>query len=204
MNKGTLYSSINKLVSTLDASSIPASRRDQLLPIIQYLKDSIAQKNTPALNFICTHNSRRSQFSQIWAATLAHHFDIEIVSFSGGVEVTECNIRTIESLKRFGFEIVKEGNRNPVYLASYSNGAPALPLFSKLYGATANSSSNFAAVMTCNHADVHCPIVEGAQKRISLPFLDPKEFDDTDLQNDKYDERSLNIATELFYVLSHI
>ncbi|VAW28441.1 Arsenate reductase thioredoxin-coupled, LMWP family, partial [hydrothermal vent metagenome] len=40
--------------------------------------------------------------------------------------------------------------------------------------------------------------------RIPVLYEDPKAFDDTELEAKKYDERSLQIATELFYVFSKI
>ena len=58
--------------------------------------------------------------------------------------------------------------------------------------------------MTCSSADQGCPIVLGADKRIALTFEDPKAFDNTPLQKEKYLERSLQIATELKYVFENI
>ena len=50
--------------------------------------------------------------------------------------------------------------------------------------------------------DVH--LLLGAEKRIPITFEDPKAFDNTPQQAEKYNERSLQIATELFYVFSQI
>jgi len=47
-------------------------------------------------------------------------------------------------------------------------------------------------------------IKKGADVRISIPFEDPKLFDGTPQQDDKYLQRSLQIATELKYVFSKI
>ena len=58
--------------------------------------------------------------------------------------------------------------------------------------------------MTCSQADEDCPFIHGAEKRIPIPFEDPKVFDNTPQQKEKYNERSLQIATELFYVFSQI
>ncbi len=58
--------------------------------------------------------------------------------------------------------------------------------------------------MTCSQADGGCPFIAGAEKRIPITFEDPKVFDKTPQQTEKYKERSLQIATELFYVFSQI
>ena len=67
-----------------------------------------------------------------------------------------------------------------------------------------NPKSEFAAIMTCNSANEACPLVIGAEKRIPITFEDPKAYDNTSQQAEKYMERSLQIATELFYVFSQI
>ena len=58
--------------------------------------------------------------------------------------------------------------------------------------------------MTCSHADENCPFIAGAEKRIPITYEDPKKFDNTPEQLAKYNERSLQIATELFYVFSKV
>ncbi len=67
-----------------------------------------------------------------------------------------------------------------------------------------NPASDFAAVMTCSQADVGCPFITGAEKRIPVTYDDPKAFDQTPQQKEKYHERSLQIATEMHYVFSQI
>ncbi|MGB5403206.1 MAG: protein-tyrosine-phosphatase, partial [Robiginitalea sp.] len=44
----------------------------------------------------------------------------------------------------------------------------------------------------------------GADLRVPMTFEDPKVFDNTPQQMEKYRERSLQIATELHYVFSNI
>ena len=58
--------------------------------------------------------------------------------------------------------------------------------------------------MTCDLQTEACPFVPGAEKRIPITFEDPKAFDNTPQQAEKYKERSLQIATELFFVFSQI
>jgi len=58
--------------------------------------------------------------------------------------------------------------------------------------------------MTCDHADENCPFIPGTEQRIPVRYEDPKAFDNTPLEAEKYDERSVQIATEMFYVFSKI
>jgi arsenate reductase len=94
---------------------ISEDRIAKLQPLIDYIKSKREKGQPIRLNFICTHNSRRSQFSQIWAQTAADYFEIPAFCYSGGVEVTACNERTIHSLERSGFIISKHGHSNPIY-----------------------------------------------------------------------------------------
>jgi arsenate reductase len=76
--------------------------------------------------------------------------------------------------------------------------------YSKLYDDAANAISGFAAVMTCSHADENCPYIAGAEARIPLRYEDPKAFDNTPEEAEKYDAHSLQIASEMLYVFSKI
>ena len=67
-----------------------------------------------------------------------------------------------------------------------------------------NPATGFTAVMTCSQADKDCPLVLGAEQRISLPYEDPKVSDGTNKQDIKYLETSTIIATELHYVFSQL
>jgi len=100
------------------------------------------------LHFICTHNSRRSQLSQVWGQLAAGYYGIPATCYSGGVEVTSCNERTIASLRRSGFEVRQEGGVNPFYYITYSEEALPVVCFSKKYDDPLNPSEGFAAIMT--------------------------------------------------------
>jgi arsenate reductase (thioredoxin) len=184
--------------------SIPEERKDDLQILIDYVQKKIDQDQEINLNFICTHNSRRSQFSQIWGKVAAAYYGIDINSFSGGVEVTAFNERAVESIKRLGFKVSKEGDGNPKYLVFYADDVAPVVTFSKVYDDVANAPSGFAAIMTCSHADENCPFIPGAEVRIPIRYDDPKAFDGTDQEKEKYDERSLQIGSELLYVFSCI
>jgi arsenate reductase len=197
-----LYPTIETLRSKFNFESIDATRKNELNAMINYIKSKVVKNETALLNFICTHNSRRSQLSQVWAQVAAHYYGIKANCYSGGVEVTAFNERAVESLKRMGFLIEARGENNPSYFVSFSKDAIPIVAFSKTYDNSINPKSGFAAIMTCSHADENCPFIVGCEARIPVRYEDPKAFDDTPQEAEKYDERSLQIATEMFYVFS--
>ncbi len=202
--KSTLLSKLDDYVQSLDFETIPTERKAVLQLLIDYVQAKKDKGETINLNFICTHNSRRSQFSQVWGKVAAYYYGIEINSYSGGVEVTAFNERAVDSIKRTGFEVSSEGEGNPHYSIFYSKSESPIIAFSKIFDDAANASSNFTAVMTCSHADENCPFIPGAEARLPIRYEDPKAFDDTPEEAEKYDERSRQIATELFFVFSKI
>ena len=195
-----MFSSISSLITRIDNSTISDQRKELLKPLKEYLSSKIKQKSVVNLNFICTHNSRRSQISEVWAKIIGDFYGLNINTFSGGIEITACNERTINSLSRLGFEIKNLGGENPHYEIKYADNKTPITLFSKLYDDPPNPKTCFAAVMSCSHADENCPFIPGAEKRISLPYEDPKAYDNTADEAKIYDERSIQIATEMKYV----
>lgn len=199
-----LFPTLAETIKNAKWQHIPEERKQVLQELADYIQEKLDNRKEVQLNFICTHNSRRSQFSQIWAQTAANYFGIPVLCYSGGVEVTEFNPRAVASIERCGFKVFSKSESNPVYSVHHSEDSQAITAFSKLYDDPANPTTDFAAVMTCSHADENCPFIPGTEKRIPLLYDDPKEFDDTPLEAAKYDERSMQIASELFNVFSQI
>ena len=201
-----LLAKLNGFISTLNIETIPLERKQTL----QLLIDFIGQKEKAGadivINFICTHNSRRSHLSQVWAQALSHYFKVKSVyCYSGGTEATALFPVVAETMKGTGFQIEKlSSDNNPVYSIKYSENQHPVIGFSKRMDDHFNPKSGFAAVMTCSQADEGCPLVPGAEKRIPITFEDPKAFDNTPIQAEKYTERSRQIATDMFYVFSKI
>ena len=188
------------------AFNINEERKNILWPLIGYIQKKINDKQRININFICTHNSRRSHLSQIWAQAAASYFNIPGVHcYSGGTEETALFPKIIETLKVQGFNILKisDGN-NPVYAIKYSANTPPVIGFSKKYDNPFNPEDSYAAVMTCSQADEGCPFIAGAEVRIPITFEDPKKSDNTPEQTQVYAERSLQIAAEMLYVFSSI
>ncbi len=201
-----LFIPIKKQIDTLDFSVIPEERRLVLQPLIDFIQKKTNQQKEIKLNFICTHNSRRSHLSQVWAQAIAYYYKVEdVICFSGGTEATAMFPMAGVALEKSGFKIDKTTETdNSIYHISYADTATSIVAFSKTYDDAFNSQSEFAAILTCSHADENCPFIAGAEKRIPITFEDPKVFDNTPQQEAKYVERSLQIATELKYVFSQI
>ncbi|MDN3641176.1 protein-tyrosine-phosphatase [Lutimonas halocynthiae] len=201
-----LFEELDIFVSTLNIERIPVERKQTLQLLIDYISEYSKTEETININFICTHNSRRSHLSQVWAQTFSYYFNIKnVFCYSGGTEATALFPMVAETLKSVGFEIKKlsEGN-NPVYSIKYSENEHPVIGFSKKLDDEFNPKSKFAAVMTCSQANEGCPIVLGAETRVPITFEDPKAYDNTPIQTNKYAERSMQIATEMFYVFSKI
>ncbi|MBA4744132.1 MAG: protein-tyrosine-phosphatase [Muricauda sp.] len=201
-----LFKALTDFVSNLDTQSITAERKQTLSQLVDYIQAKVNDGESIHINFICTHNSRRSHLSQIWAQTMAHHFNVKNVNcYSGGTEATALFPMVAETLTNTGFEVkTLSGGNNPVYSIKFSENEHAVIGFSKRMDDDFNPKSDFAAIMTCSQADEGCPFVPGAEKRIPITYEDPKAFDGTSQQAEKYSERSKQIATEMFYVFSQI
>ncbi|WP_426092731.1 low molecular weight phosphatase family protein [Flavobacterium sp. DSR3-2] len=204
--KTILFPEIEKVIGTLDFETITAARKIVLQPLIDFIQDKVTNKQEIRLNLICTHNSRRSHLSQVWAQTAAAHFNIKnVFCYSGGTEATALFPVVTKTLEQSGFKIktIAAGN-NPIYAIKYGENEHPIIGFSKTYDDDFNPQREFAAILTCSQADGGCPFIAGAEKRIPMTFEDPKAFDNTPQQAEKYKERSLQIATEMFYVFSQI
>lgn len=199
-----MKNSLAGLIASLKTEKITEERKKDFLPLIKYINKKRAQNKPVHLNFICTHNSRRSQLSQLWAAVLGHYHKLALSTYSGGVEITACNERVITALRALGFTVNQTGDtENPIYTISWgevSFGA----YYSKLYNDSSSPTKDFAAVMTCAHADENCPFIAGAEERIPLRYEDPKRFDNTENEAEAYLNKSIEIATELHYIFSNL
>ena len=206
LTKTVLFPEIEKVIRAFDFENITAERKIILQPLIDFIQNKATNQQEITLNLICTHNSRRSHLSQVWAQTAAAHYNIKnVFCYSGGTEATALFPMAAKTLEQSGFKIktIAEGN-NPIYAIKYSENEHPIIGFSKTYDDDFNPQSEFAAILTCSQADNGCPFIAGAEKRIPVTFEDPKAFDNTPQQAEKYQERSLQIAAEMCYVFSQI
>ena len=191
-----MYSALSKTIEQVQKQNISEERKTILQPLIDFVQQKTVHKQEININFICTHNSRRSHLSQVWAQVASAYFNIANVHcFSGGTEETALFPKVAETLTNQGFNIFKIADtHNPVYAIKYSENALPIIGFSKKYDSPFNPISAFATIMTCSQADGGCPFIPGAEKRIPITFEDPKVADNTPEQTTVYAERSLQIA----------
>ena len=202
-----MYKTVSVAIDTLlESQEISATRKEVLAPLVAYIQAKVDSKSPIRINFICTHNSRRSHLTQIWMQVAASYYGIpNVTCYSGGTEQTAMYPMVATVLKEQGLDVFKiaEGE-NPIYAIKYGDNEVPIIGFSKKYDAAFNPSSDFAAVMTCSQVDEGCPFIAGAERRIPITFEDPKVFDGTENQQVGYFNRSLEIASEMFYIVSQI
>lgn len=202
-----MYAELDQFIrrALLEVGRVPDRRKRALDALASFVSEELAAQQKAALQFICTHNSRRSQMGQLWAAAAAAHFRVDGLStFSGGTEATAFNPRAVAAIERAGFSVRNPGGSNPHYLATFEEGGLEIECFSKKYDDPFNPSTGFGAIMTCSEADEACPVVPGATFRLPLRYDDPKVADDTPEETFVYDARCLQIATEMLYAFSRV
>lgn len=186
----------------LNSLELSTERKSLLIAIAHKATSELTQGNPVNFNFICTHNSRRSQLCQVWGHYATHFFKLaNIQNFSGGTAVTAFFRNTVKTLQEvgFSFQLSEFSHKNPKYLISNPTHSHSLLAFSKLYDDPTNEKPLFA-ITTCDNADENCPFIPEAVQRFHLPFVDPKSHDDTDLQDEKYMEANKQIAGEMHFL----
>jgi arsenate reductase len=201
-----MYQELIKTIATFSIKNISEERKIKLQPLIDFIQLKLNVEKQVRLHFICTHNSRRSHLAQIWAKALAFHTGIiPVACFSGGTEVTALFPMVAETLQKQGFKIERNSEQeNPYFLIKYDDNEMPVIGFSKEYRHFFNPTSHFIAIMTCNHADQGCPIVFGSEAKFLLNYEDPKIYDGTSWQEEKYAERSLEIGQEMWWIFSQL
>jgi len=202
-----IFFSLLETIHGLKETNISQERKEILKPLIDFIQEKINQQLPIRLNFICTHNSRRSHLSQIWSQTMAYYYRIPQVNcYSGGTEATAMFHQVVTTLIKQGFAIkpISEEIINTVFAVKFDSNEPSIICFSKTFDDSFNPENDFCAVMTCSSADEGCPFIAGAALRLAVRYNDPKVFDKTPQMAEKYEERSLEIATEMKFVFSQI
>ena len=174
----------------------------------------IASNHVPGkrldITVVCTGNSRRSILGASMGNLAAAYYGIPEIRFhSGGTAPSAFNPRAVAALVVIGFAVEPTGaeaprgepnTANPIYRVSWGDGFEATE-FSKHYADKANPQAGFAALMVCSEADEGCPFVKGAALRLSMPYLDPKLYDDGAYETAKYAERRDDIGRFMLSVL---
>lgn len=200
-----LYPKLQSYLENIESEfcNIPEKRIKILEILGDHILGSTIVKGGAELIFICTHNSRRSQFGQVWASTASYYYRIShIGSCSGGTESTAIHPGTLAALERAGFGTERTGGPagNPRYYVRAGASMEGNTLYSKIFSDPGNPSKGFFAIMVCSDAEAACPLVPGAEARITIPYKDTKTFDGTHLETKKYDECCRQISVEMFYL----
>lgn len=185
---------------------ISNTRKEILRNISNSIIEQYKEREQINLNFICTHNSRRSQFAQAWSFFAIEYFGLKnMYAYSGGTEVTSFHRNTIKSLQKAGFifNIFNFYHQNPHYLISFANSKNNFLGFSKTYDDSTNNYP-YIAITTCDEADQNCPFIPDAISKFHLPYSDPKESDNTDLTTETYLKTNKKIAGEIFFIFDMI
>ncbi len=187
-------------------STISEERKKILHEIAAFISEKIAQNEPVNLNYICTHNSRRSQLAQVWSSYATTFFNLPTIrSFSGGTSATSFNRNTVKTLQEagFNFQILEFSHQNPVYLITYKNCKKPIVGYSKRYDCQKNDKP-FIAITTCAKAAQNCPFIVDAVKRFHLPFNDPEKFDSNSQMLENYLKINTQIAREIYTVFKQI
>jgi len=194
---------LTKAITRFDV--IPNDRKVELAKVADYIREHLSKPEPAKLTFICTHNSRRSHLSKIWAQVAAEYYGlVGVETFSGGTEATALNPRAVAAMQRCGLKIIADDPTatNPRYSVYTSDSSTPQVCFSKAYGDPPNPSKGYCAVMTCSQADDACPLVMGCELRMPIRYEDPKVADDTEFEAQRYDERCAQISSEMLYMMS--
>lgn len=183
---------------------IAEDRKNYLLKIAETIAKEYAKNEVVNLTFICSQNSRRSQLAQVWGFFAASYFKLNILSFSGGIEITSFNRSTIKTLQKAGFhfQLSDFSHQNPKYEISFDGTKKHIIGYSKLIEHPENPS-NFIAITTCSNVDTNCAYI-GANYCFQLPIEDPKRSDGTLLQEERYMEINKQISGEIYFIFNEV
>ncbi len=192
-----------KIIDVIFNLEVSNKRTFVLNEIVNYIYKKTSENKIPKLNFICTHNSRRSQFCQFWATFFSNYYHIKCEVYSGGTVETEVYKSVINNISDYGFNISLKKCKNPVYSINFKNQNLG-NYFSKFYNNFENPKNEFAAIMTCTDVENNCPLVEGSEIKFSLPYKDPKKHDMSKNEKNEYKKTSEKIASEMNYLFKTI
>ncbi len=186
------------------------------IPGMEKLAEWIAEQWQPKSSLhvltTCTGNSRRSILGATMGNFAAAYYGFDNVHFhSGGTLPSAFNKRTIATLMEIGFQIEPTGQEadrgnaktpNPIYRVVWGKDLESLE-FSKMFKDKTNPQSGFAVILVCSEADAECQTVPGAAMRLSMTFIDPKLYDDGNLETKKYAERRDDIGRTFLAVMAN-
>src|SRR5690349_18335629 len=103
-----MFKKIEAYISDLtgEFNQIPEERKLLLENLARYISVNLSRHSPVNLVYICTHNSRRSHFGQVWAKVASEFYGIpDVQTYSGGTEATSFNRNAVNTLMRIGFHV---------------------------------------------------------------------------------------------------
>jgi hypothetical protein len=203
-----LYPILNEYVRDFpdEFRKIPEERRYRLNEMVYYLEDQRKQKAPTQITFISTNEATVSQMAQAWSKAAAYYFGFtDFQPYSGGLNPDLISENTIIALEKAGFIVYKSDVGGlSVYRIKYSYNLDPIIAFPKKISHTKNPGDNFMAVILDGNADLNINNIEGTYNRLFLEYEDPKGYEGSEIEKDKFNESCKNVAVEMFYVFSQL
>lgn len=168
------------------------TQKARLENIISELKKFLDECN--AVVFLCTHNSRRSQYCEIWAKYFSSVYKNKIKFLSAGAVKTKVHKQIYKSFERVGVKVDENSSINIETMT--------ISPFSKTL--TEVKEKEFMSIMTCAESEKSCPVDARSLINLKLFYDDPKRYDNTPEEAEEYDKTSFMIASQINYILKNI
>jgi protein-tyrosine-phosphatase len=168
--------------------------------VAQHIVRNLEARGQLTLVFGCTHNSRRSILSEVWAHVALAGVHPRLRALSAGSDPQGVAPGTLGALARAGFTISADEQRGWVATA----GDLRLALRSKRFADLELSDVGFGLVVNCSVLDESCPTVPGSFFRTPLIFDDPRAADGTLSADAAYDRCCAEIARTQFALADEV
>jgi|GEM_PF-308527 len=146
-------------------------QKEKIDEIVAFLKSEPRIKH---IIFLCTHNARRSQFSELWFCYFTEYYNLPYQGYSAGVEATRVHPHVISTIRQDA-AIVADGDNPEILIQPLDVGSR--PFYSKTLEDPSLPVDNFMTIAVCDHAAETCPIMPGSAGRFAVPFVDPGAHD---------------------------
>ncbi len=187
--------------------NVPDSTQRKLREAGTYIVDRLNSGRETSISFVCEHNSRKSHLGHIWTQMATVYYGIDNVKcFSGGTNPTYVNQRIIKALENTGFQVSEKGmaGNGPKYHLDFGKPSHGFEIFSKRYDHPMNPDTNYLAISLCLNPEECCPIAYGADRQLTIPYEDLQPYDNTPLEEAKYDEQCRQVARDMFYMMDFV
>ena len=168
------------------------TQKARLENVILGLNKFLVKCNTVV--FLCTHNSRRSQYCEVWSKYFSSTYKNKINFFSAGTLKMKVPKQVYKSFERVGVKVDENSSINIETMT--------ISPFSKTL--TEVKEKEFISIMTCAESEKSCPVDARSLINLKLFYDDPRRYDNTQEEAEEYDKTSFMIASEINYILKNI